>query len=371
VRPPLRLLMPSCLLLFFVPFARGAATVTHTAWGKDPAGDVVELYTIASRRAEVKVSTYGARIVSIRVPDRNGKMANVVEGYDSVDGYFSGRTSAMGATIGRFANRIAGGEFMIDGVRYHIPKNSGENALHGGTIGFDRKTWSATAVKDGVELTLHSPDQDMGFPGNLIVQVAFTLRESHSGSSLTIAYSAVTDKPTVINLTNHSYFNLANDPQVAVLGDLATFSAKSYTPTDGGGIPTGEVKPVDGTPVDFRQTRAIGDRIPARGYDNNLVLDPLTLKQLAVEVHDPESGRTLQVFTTEPGFQFYVPLFPSPPASTARADTASRASSIEAFCIETQHFPDSPNHTNFPSTALRPGKRFGSTTIYRFGVSQN
>jgi aldose 1-epimerase len=361
-------LLGACLAaaILFVPLALSAATVTEAAWGNGAAGDPVALYTITSPHAEVKISTYGARIVSLRVPNAQGKLGNVVLGFDSVDGYLSGRTSAMGSTIGRFANRIAGGQFTLDGAAYSIPKNSGNNALHGGTIGFDRKVWTGSIVKDGVEMTLVSPDGDMGFPGNLTVHVLFTLGERHGRITLSIEYSATTDKATVVNLTNHSYFNLADDSQSPVLGDIAKFDADSFTPTDGSGIPTGEIKPVAGTPVDFRQMHSIGDQIPQRGYDNNLVLSHPAIGHLAAEVMDPKSGRVLQVFTTQPGIQFYVPLFPSAPA----ANGAPRPQSMAAFCLETQHFPDSPNRPNFPSTALRPGERFESKTLYVFSASK-
>ena len=348
------------LVLLLVPTGLSAATVTSAPWGKDSAGDPVDLYTIAIPHAEVKVTTYGARIVSISVPDRDGKMASVVIGYDSVDGYLNGRTSIMGSTVGRYANRIAGGQFTLDGNTYHIPKNSGNNALHGGTIGFDKKVWSAKVVRDGVEMTLTSPDGDMGFPGNLVVHVTFTLAMRHGNPALTIAYLATTDKPTVLNLTNHSYFNLSGDPQQPVLDDDAIIRADSYTPVDNS-IPTGQIQSVEGTPYDFRTEHPIKQTVPARGYDVNLVLRPKLGNQPAAEVRDPKSGRFVQVFTTQPGVQLYVPLFSAAPGRPGQG----------SFSLETQHFPDSPNQPNFPSTVLRPGKSFNSKTIYVFGVSSS
>lgn len=381
----LRCCLHVAIALLCAPLALAAATVTDEPWGKTPSGDAVSLYTITAPHAEVKLSTYGARIVSIRVPNAQGAMGDVVLGFDSVDGYLTGRTSVMGATVGRFANRIAGGQFTLDGATYQIPKNNGNNALHGGTIGFDRKVWSAKKVADGVEMTLVSPDGDMGFPGNLTVHVVFTLKERHGSPALSIHYTATTDKATVVNFTNHSYFNLANDSQSPVLDVKATFQADAFTPADPGGIPTGEIKPVDGTPVDFRQTHTIGERIPPRGYDNNMVLRSPGINHVAAFIEDPSSGRTLQVFTTEPAIEFYSPLFSGPPPAAAQAppaasappsgatppaaDAPRRPAPMAAFCLETQHFPDSPNHANFPSTVLRPGKKFGSTTIYVFGVS--
>lgn len=360
-----RLLLGIGAALVLCPASFAAATVTRAPWGKDPSGKPVDLYTITMRQAEVKVTTYGARIVSIRVPDREGKMGSVVIGFNSVDGYFSGRTAYMGATIGRYANRIAGGQFTLNGVTYHIPKNAGNNALHGGTIGFNQKVWSAREVPDGVEMTLVSPDGDMGFPGRLVVHVTFTLASRNGNAALTIAYQAATDKPTVINLTNHAYFNLAGegDGQTSVLEDLAKIQADEYTPVDNSAIPTGKVLRVAGTPYDFRVMHPIGERIPKRGYDINLVLHTRNIDEAAAEVEDPRNGRSVRVFTTEPGLQLYVPLFP------AVASRGTGRAPLAAFCLETQHFPDSPNYASFPSTVLLPGKQFESKTIYVFGAS--
>lgn len=355
------------------PMLTTAATVTETDWGKDQAGNPVALYTLSSPKAEVKISTYGARIVSIRVPNREGKIGNVVLGFDTVDGYFSGRSSAMGATIGRYANRIAGGEFTLDGTAYHIPKNNGNNALHGGTVGFDKKVWRGEKVRDGVEMTFTSPDGDMGFPGNLVVHVTFALVTRKGNPALSIQYSATTDKATVLNLTNHAYFNLADDPATPVLSDTARIAADSYTPVKDG-IPTGEILPVADTPYDFRTAHPIADRVPQRGYDNNFVFNAHKSSEPAAEVADPKSGRFVQVFTDQVGMQLYVPLFPAPPPSASGAPASTngtpRPAPLAAFCLETQHFPDSPNQPKFPSTVLRPGKRFSSNTVYVFGVSR-
>jgi aldose 1-epimerase len=351
------------LLLTQVAFAE--PTVTRTSWGKDANGTSVDLFTITAPNMEVKLATYGARLVSIRVPDRTGQMTNVLAGPDSLAGFLENRTSVMGATIGRYANRIAGGEFTLNGAKYAIPKNNNGNALHGGTIGFDRKVWDAKIIPSGVEVSLVSPDGDMGFPGNLIVHVRFTSSERHGNSALVLSYSAETDKPTVLNLTNHAYFNLSNDLTTSVFGDAALINADKYTPVNQTGIPTGAVEPVQGTPYDFRTLHPIGENAPERGYDNNFVLRSTSIDDLAAEVHDPSSGRALQVFTTEPGLQFYVPRFPPPPP----AADGSRRLPLAAFCLETQHFPDSPNHPVFPSTVLLPGKPFQSTTVYVFAVN--
>jgi aldose 1-epimerase len=343
-------------------------TVTRAAWGKDASGTAVELFTLTSGKAEVKVATYGARLVSIRVPNRDGQVGNVLVGPDTLEGFLENRASVMGATIGRYANRIAGGEFTLNGTTYAVPKNNNGNALHGGTIGFDRKVWQAKIISDGVEMTLVSPDGDMGFPGTLTVHVSFTLTERHGDPALTISYSAETDKPTVLNLTNHAYFNLADDSGTSVFGDSARIDADTYTPVNASSIPTGAVDPVAGTPYDFRAMHKIDDQAPPRGYDNNFVLHSRGLDQAAAEVDDPVSGRTVKVFTTEPGLQFYVPRMPAPPVGTAGA-TAPRPA-LAAFCLEAEHFPDSPNHPGFPSTTLLPGKPYHATTVYVFGVSK-
>jgi aldose 1-epimerase len=339
--------------------------VTRVLWGKDASGTPVELFTITSTNIEVKLATYGARMVCIRVPDRSGHMSNIIVGPDNLAGFLENRSSVMGATIGRYANRIAAGKFTLNGTTYQIPVNNNGNALHGGTIGFDRKVWDAKIIPDGVEMTLVSPDGDMGFPGTLTVHVSFTVTERQGHPALCIRYSADTDKLTVLNLTNHAFFNLANDPATSVFGDTALINADKYTPVDQSLIPTGVLDPVQGTPYDFRTTHVIADKAPERGYDNNFILRSNSLDDLAAQVYDPSTGRTVQVFTTEPGLQFFVPRFPPPPPGTA----APRRLSLSAFCLETQHFPDSPNHPAFPSTVILPGKPFQSTTIYVFAVS--
>ena len=362
------------------PFAN-AAKVTHAPWGQDASGAQVELYTISSAKAEVKITTYGARIVSIRVPNRNGAMGNVVIGRDKLQDYQGGFAAFNGATIGRFANRIDHGQFTLEGKTYKIPTGPGGIALHGGTAGFHTKTWSAKEIRNGVAMTLVSPDGDMGFPGTLQITVRFTLSEVHGDPALRIEYVATTDKPTVVNFTNHAYFNLGDDSAAPVLNDSARIDADSYTPFDSRQIPTGEISPVAGTPFDFRSLRAIGDKIPERGYDHNWVLRAPSLTSPVAEVDDPASGRTVKVYTTEPGFQFYVPHFtlPPPPAGAAPGGQAgaggppagARRFGLAAFTLETQHFPDSPNHANFPSTELRPGRHFHSTTIFVFGVMRS
>jgi aldose 1-epimerase len=344
-----------------------AVTVTAQPWGKDQTGNPVDLYTLKDQNAEVQLTTYSARIVSISVPDKSGQMSSVVLGSPSLDGYLQGRVPFEGATIGRFANRLAGGEFHLDGNAYEIPKNNGGNTLHGGTLGFDRKVWSAKPTADGVIMTLVSPDGDMGFPGNLTVSVDFELRRQRGAPALSIRYTAETDHATVINLTNHSYFNLANDPSAPVFDDIARIDADKYTPLDGKGIPTGTIEPVEGTALDFREAHPIGKSIPERGYDHNFVLRKHKATVAVAEVSDPVSGRDVQVFTNQPGLQFYVPKSPAPPPNAnapVRRGTA-------AFCLETQHFPDSPNQPSFPTTTLMPGSTFHSITTYVFTIKRN
>lgn len=343
-----------------------AMTVTSEPWGKDQAGNAVDLYTLKDKNIEVQLTTYGARIVSIKVPNKNGEMKSVVLGAPTLDGYLNGRVPFAGATIGRFANRIAGGKFTLEGKTYEIPKNNGGNTLHGGTVGFDRKVWTAKPTHDGVTMSLVSPDGDMGFPGNLTVSVDFELRRQKGAPALSIAYTARSDQPTVVNFTNHSYFNLADDPSTPVFDDIARIEADKYTPMDAKLIPTGKIDPVEGTPFDFREAHAIGKLIPDRGYDANFVLREHKPSTPVAEVSDPSSGREVLVFTDEPGLQLYVPKSPPPPPNSNLPPRRGTA----AFTLETQHFPDSPNQPAFPATTLMPGTVFHSQTTYVFTVKR-
>lgn len=345
-----------------------AATVTSEPWGKTPAGDAVDLYTVKDKNIEVKIATYGARIVSLSVPDKDGKMSSVVLGAPDLQGYIRGGGAPpyAGATIGRFANRIADGQFTLNGKTYNTPKNNGANTLHGGNMGFDRKVWSAKPTKDGVLMSLTSPDGEMGFPGNLIISVDFAVKRQHRSPALSITYTASTDKPTVINFTNHSYFNLSNDPTTPVWDDIARIDADKYTPVNANAIPTGTNDSVKGTPFDFRTAHAIGQSVPDRGYDHNWVLNPHKPSSPVAEISDPNTGRDVQVFTDQPGLQFYAPKTPPPlPNSNFRLRPATNA-----FTLETQHFPDSPNQPGFPTTMLEPGKPFHSTTSFVFTVKK-
>ncbi len=316
------------------------------------------------------VTNFGARIVSIDAPDGNGKDADVVLGYKDLAGYEADKDTYLGSTPGRYANRIAGGKFKLDGHTYNIPLNNGANALHGGTIGFDRKVWTAKQVANGVEFTLVSPDGDMGFPGKLTARVTFTL----TGNSLHVVYDATTDKPTVLNLTNHTYFNLAGEGSGTILNEVMMINSRKFTPVDANLIPTGKLEPVAGTPFDFTHPTVIGSRINqdneqlkrGGGYDHNYVLEGAAgTMRVAAKVVDPESGRTLTVSTTQPGVQFYS-------GNSLKGQTVGVSGhpygKNDAFCLETQHFPDSPNHPQFPWTELKPGQTFHSETVFTFGV---
>lgn len=341
-------------------------------WGHTSDGKPVPIYTLKSGQIEVRVMAYGAKIVSIRTPDRSGKMADIVLGYDTLQGYLDDTKTHFGSVVGRYGNRIGKGQFTLDGKSYQIPVNNGANALHGGPIGFDQHLWQGKEVPNGVEFTLVSPDGDMGFPGTLTAHVKYTVE----GDTLRLDYSATTDKDTVLNITNHSYFNLNGDDQGDILGHKIEIKSEKFTPVDAGLIPTGEFTPVAGTPLDFRKPETIGARINDNteqmqrggGYDFNFVVDGSagTLRPAAV-VTDPASGRKMTVETTEPGVQFYSGNFLD---GTFTGRHGNKYQKHAGLCLETQHFPDSPNHPNFPSTVLHPGRTFHSTTTFTFGVEK-
>jgi aldose 1-epimerase len=350
-------------------------TIKKESFGKTSGGEQIDVYTLSNKKGmEVSITNFGATVVKLKVPDRTGKATDVVLGYDTLDGYEKG-TSYFGATVGRYGNRIAGGKFTLDGKTYTLPKNNGENTLHGGIVGFNRKVWKAREVasKEGaaLEMTYLSPDGEEGFPGNLSAKVVFTLPAE--GNELKIDYSATTDKDTVLNLTNHSYFNLAGEGKGDILDHVLTLHAKQFTPVDKGLIPTGELRNVAGTPFDFNSATAIGKRINesdeqlvfGKGYDHNWVLTRAGGGlSIAAEAYDPKSGRKLEVLTTEPGVQFYSGNFLDGAKGKGNKPYAQRA----ALCLETQHFPDSPNHSNFPSTVLKPNGVFHSQTVFRFSA---
>ena len=343
--------------------------VAKAAFGHTPEGTPVELYSLLEGKVAVRIITYGGIIVSLRTPDRNGKLDDVVLGCDSVKQYVE-QTAHFGGIIGRYANRIAHGTFQLDGRTYSIPKNDGDNALHGGIRGFDQVVWAAKQIPNGVELTYVSKDGEQGFPGTLTTTVRYTL----SGGALRMEYSATTGKDTVLNLTNHSYFNLKGQGKGDILGHVLKIDASRITPVDATLIPTGELKSVEGTPFDFRTPHAIGERIDAddpqirlgHGYDHNFVLDHAS-GQLdeAAEVYEPTTGRILRVLTTEPGVQLYTANFLDGSIKGKEGHVYNRRF---AFCLETQHFPDSPNHPSFPATELKPGQEFHSVTVFEFST---
>lgn len=347
------------------------ATITKEPWGTTKDGKAVLLYTLRDKDLTARVTTFGARIVSIEAPDRAGNKADVVLGYSGLKDYLKDRETYFGASVGRFANRIAYGNFLIGSDKFHVPPNNHGNALHGGPIGFDQHVWSAQEVDKGVTMTMVSPDGDQGFPGELTVHVKFTIADN----ALTIDYAATTTKPTVVNLTNHAYFNLAGEGSGDILGQNVTIFADRYTPVDARLIPTGSKASVDGTPFDFRTSTAIGARINdtneqlklAHGYDHNYIVgeDRVGLLRVAAEAYDPKSGRVLTVKTTEPGVQFYSGnMLDGAFTGTSGVKYGKRA----GFCFETQHFPDSPNRPEFPTTLVVPTTTYTSTTIYAFSV---
>lgn len=345
--------------------------VETTSFGKLPDGGEAKLFTLKNKNGiVVKLTDYGARIVAVEAPDRTGKKANIVLGFDSVDKYVE-HTSFFGCTTGRFANRIAKGKFSLDGKEYTLATNNGPNHLHGGKKGFDRQLWTGEpATGMSVRFKLRSPDGDEGYPGNLEVIVLYTLNDD---DSLLIAYTATTDAPTVLNLTNHTYWNLAGaSHDGSVLKQKLELSADKYVEPDDTLIPTGKLAPVAGTPLDFTKPEVIGARIDKLkegpnapgGYDHCYVIvtdKKVRLPQIG-RVEDPESGRVLTVSTTEPGVQFYTGNFLDGSAGSGGFQKHA------AFCLETQHFPDSPNQKNFPSTELRPGQTYRSWTSYGFSV---
>jgi aldose 1-epimerase len=340
-----------------------------------PDGLVVTGYTVRNARGtSMHVITYGAIITALRTADRNGRFVDIVLGFDDLAGYLAD-PPYFGAVVGRYANRIANGRFSLDGRTYQLPVNNRPNSLHGGTRGFDKVVWAATSFENdsaaGVALSYVSPDGEMGYPGRLDVRVAYTLNDR---DELVVDYAATSDKPTHVNLSQHSYFNLAGDASRDILDHRLQLNASRYTPVDALLIPTGEIATVAGTPFDFRTATRIGARIAAAndqlrfagGYDHNFVLDARgSGQQLAARVVEPTTGRTLEVYTDQPGLQFYSGNFLD---GTIRGKAGRVYAHRFGFCLETQHFPDSPNKPAFPPTLLRPGERFQSRTTFRFGV---
>jgi aldose 1-epimerase len=347
------------------------------SFGKTPDGQPVDLYVLTNKSgAEVSITNYGGAVVSIKVLDRNGKMADVVLGYDTAEGYVNDK-SHFGGIIGRYGNRIAHAQYVLDGKTYTLAKNNGENSLHGGVKGFDKAQWKAKILSvngaQSLKLSYRSKDGEEGFPGNLKVTVIYTWTDANA---LQIEYSATTDQKTVVNLTNHSYFNLAGQGSGDILGHVLMIQADKFTPVDAALIPTGELRDVAGTPFDFRKPTAIGARIDqddeqlklGSGYDHNFVIRPvgeLGPSFSAARVVEPSTGRVLEVWTTEPGIQFYTGNFLDGKVTGKGGATYPKRS---AFCLETQHYPDSPNKPAFPAVVLGPGALYHTITKYKFSV---
>jgi aldose 1-epimerase len=362
-------------MLTAVPFsAEGKMMVRKEVYGKLPEGTPVDLYIMSEGLFEARVTNYGGYLVSLKVPDRNGKSEDVVLGFDDFEEYYDNTThkgtAFLGPIVGRYANRIAGGKFTLGGKEYSLVVNNGPNAIHGGPHGFHTVLWNGKLIPDGVELTHLSKDGEEGYPGNLSVTVRYTL----SKGALTIDYSATTDKPTILNLTNHTYFNLNGNGRGDILNHYLTLHASLFTWADANLVPTGELKSVDGTPLDFRKSTRIGQRIDsdyeqlsvAGGYDQNWIIDGGGNKLTdAAEVYEPTSGRVLRVLTDQPGVQFYTGNFFD---GTLKGKGGLVYQKRAGLCLETQHFPDSPHHPNFPTTELRPRARFHRVTVFSFST---
>jgi aldose 1-epimerase len=356
-------------------------TITKEAFGALPDGTKVDRYTLTnSRGMRVRILTYGGILQTIEVPDRHGHLANVTLGFATLDGYLESNNSPyFGALIGRYANRIANGTFQLNGTTYHLPINNPPNSLHGGTIGFDKHVWGATPVQGkhsvALVLTLTSPNGDQGYPGRLAVQVTYTL-DNHN--EIRMDYRAhlagSSNLKTIVNLTNHAYWNLSGEGTSDIYDHQLRINASHYTPVDPTLIPTGQIAPVAGTPLDFRHATPIGARIRdsfpqlviGRGYDHNWVLDRHGGGlELAARARDPRSGRVLEVLTDQPGLQFYSGNFLD---GTLIGTSGHMYRQGDGFALETQHYPDSPNHPNFPSTVLAPGQLYKTTSVYKFST---
>lgn len=360
-------------------------SVTHKPFGTTNDGHAASVYTLTNANGmEVRATNYGGIILSLRVPDRNHKIEDVVLGFDSLSAYIAS-SPYFGALIGRYGNRIADGRFTLDGQTYTLAKNNGPNSLHGGIKGFDKVVWNAEPFEKqdsvGLVFTYTSPASEEGYPGALKATVTYTLTDSNE---IILDYKATTDKATPVNLTQHSYFNLAGDGEGDILGHVVTIDADKFTPVDSTLIPTGELRDVSGTPFDFRNATAIGARINqndeqlrfGKGYDHNFVLRKDSAGKdsagndmtLAATVYEPTSGRVMQVYTTEPGLQFYSGNFLD---GTLTGKNGVVYKHRSGFAMETQHFPNSPNQPNFPSTILRPGEQYHSRTIYKFSAREH
>jgi len=342
-------------------------SIRKESFGQTPDGQPVDLYTLTNTNGlRARITNYGAILVSLEVPDKSGKLADVTLGHDTLDGYIK-KSAFFGATVGRYANRIGKAKFVLNGVEYKLAANNGENHLHGGIKGFDKAVWQADEVRAadevGLKLTYLSKDGEEGYPGNLVCVVTYSLMNN---DELKISYEALTDKATVVNLTNHSYWNLAGQGNGDVLGHELMLTANKYTVVDKGLIPTGEIRRVKGSPMDFTKPKTIGSRIDKveGGYDHNYVLKSSGGSlAMCARVYEPSSGRVMEVYTTEPGVQLYTGNFLDG-SITGKAGKVYKKH--YGFCLETQHFPDSPNKPKFPSVVLGAGEKYTTVTIYRF-----
>ena len=353
-----------------------SSTITKADFGKTTEGQAVEIYTLRnSKGAEARIMTYGGIVQSLTMPDKNGKFADIVLGYDNLQGYID-KTPYFGALVGRYGNRIGSAKFVLEGQTYTLATNNGPNSLHGGVKGFDKVVWTVVKADVGsegprLELNYLSKDMEEGFPGNLNVTAIYTLTDSNE---LKLTFSATTDKPTIANLTHHSYFNLAGQGNGDILGHLVYINSDKTTPVDSGLITTGEFADVTGTPFDFRKPTAIGARINdpdtvlqyGPGYDHNWVVNkPFSQLGLQARVEEPASGRVMEVWSDEPGLQFYAGNFLDGTITGKGGKVYQRRT---GFCMEPQHYPDSPNKANFPSVELKPGQTFHNTIIYKFST---
>ncbi|NHO32879.1 aldose epimerase family protein [Acetobacter fallax] len=366
-----------------VAHSKAASRFENTTFGMLPDSGKAQIFTLRNTHGvTVRFTSYGGIITAIETPDKKGTRADIVLGFSDLKGYVVDSAKGglfFGALIGRYANRIAGGTYILNGVEHHVAITAPPNSLHGGLLGFDKKLWKVRRLDglshaSGAELTLVSPDGEEGFPGKLTVHVDYILDDS---DRLTLHYHATTDKPTILNLTNHSYFNLGGEGSGSIERQVLTINADHYTPTDSTSIPTGEITPVANTPFDFLTPHVIGERLRsndqqmmyARGYDHNWVINGEYGKspRLAAHLTDPATGRTLTVFTSQPGLQVYT----SNSLDGTYAGPSGRSyRQTDAIAFEAEHFPDSPNHPNFPTTTLQPGEIFDYTTVFQFGVTQ-
>jgi aldose 1-epimerase len=373
LRSPLACGFIALSILVHAAHAAPITPVTVKPFGTTADGRKVEIYTLTNKSGmRVRLMTRGATVVDLYTPDRNGRLADIALGFSSLDSY-GRKIPYFGAVVGRYANRIANGKFTIEDKTYQLAKNNGLNALHGGLKGFDKQIWNAEVPKSAepsVRFTLRSPDGQEGYPGTLDVAVTYTLTDQNE---LRISYLATTDKPTVLNVTNHTYFNLAGAGNGSILDQQLKLNAGYFTPVNATLIPTGEIKSVKGTVMDFRKLTPIGLRIKQVGgnpigYDHNYVLSRCSCVHMttAAVVHDPKSGRTMTVYTDQPGIQFYSGNFLD---GTITGRGGKLYNQYSGFCLETQHFPDSPNEPTFPSTELKPGQTYKTTTVYKFSVN--